>query len=136
MKSDLNSLSIGYEMKSAIITCNLLVALTLSSAAFAAQPVTNASVDSRLQVISSQLDKTNALLTKLVGEAPPAVTTEKPRPDPEMIKKLDGYKEAIERNKNQCSGFDADPKLYPEGKLLEVKGKKYKCVISPHWQEQ
>ncbi|EOZ6414810.1 hypothetical protein ACQUXI_003953 [Cronobacter turicensis] len=123
-------------MKRAILSCSFLAALTLSSGVFATQPVTDVSVDSRLQVISSQLDKTNALLTKLVGETPASVTTEKPRPDPEMIKKLDGYKQATERNKNQCSGFDADPQRYPEGKIIEVKGKKYKCITSPHWQEQ
>lgn len=123
-------------MKRAFVIGSLLAAASFSPSLLAAQPVQDVNVDARLQVISAQLDKTNALLGKLVGEVPDNIASDKPRPDPEMFRKSAGYKNATERSKNECSGFDAEPQRYPEGREIEVKGKSYKCVTGPHWQEQ
>jgi len=99
----------------------LLISAAFSSSALAEQPVKDVSVDARLQVISAQLGQTNALLAKIAGEAPHA--------DPKVIKSLEG-------DKNGCASIGNDARLYREGETAAVKGKTYKCVISPHWQEQ
>lgn len=116
-------------MKRVFAIGSLLAAAILSPSLFAAQPVQDASVDARLQVISSQLDKTNALLAKLVGEVPDKVAADKNHPDPEVIK-------ALESHKAECSSPDSSSRRFREGETTEVKGKTYKCVSSPHWQEQ
>lgn len=108
---------------------SLLAAACFSTSLLAAQPVKDVSVDARLQVISSQLDKTNALLAKLVGEVPDKVAGEKTHPDPEVIKSLQSYK-------SECSSPDSSARRYREGETMVVKGKTFKCVTSPHWQEQ
>ncbi|MEZ0585555.1 hypothetical protein ACA373_21680 [Erwinia sp. STN24] len=120
-------------MKRVFLIGSLLAAASFSPSLLAAQSAQDASVDARLLIISTQLDKTNALLAKIVGEAPDNAAAEKPRIEPELTKRLDAYKERII---NTCSGFNADARRYPEGETIVVKGKTYKCVTSPHWQEQ
>ena len=116
-------------MKRAFVIGSLLAAASFSPSLFAVQPVQDASVEARLQVISAQLDKTNALLGKLVGEVPDKAAAVKTHPDPEVIKSLESYK-------TECASMGQDPKRYSEGSTVQVKGKSYKCITGPHWQEQ
>lgn len=118
-------------MKRVFVIGSLLAAASFSPSLLATQPVQDASVDARLQVISTQLDKTNALLTKLVGEVPDHAASDKPHPDSELVRNLEDF------NPNkQCASMGEEPKRYSEGSTVQVKGKNYKCVTGPHWQEQ
>lgn len=116
-------------MKKLFTACCLLTVAVFSSSALADKAVRDSTVDARLQGISAQLAQTNALLAKIAGESPERISDENSHPDPKVVKALESYK-------NECSAFGSDPRCYPEDSVIEEKGKTYKCVVSPHWQEQ
>lgn len=123
-------------MKRVFAIGSLLAAASFSPSLLATQPVQDASVDARLQVISAQLDKTNALLAKLVGEVPDHAASDKPHPDSELVRNLADFNGTPGRPNKECASMGEEPKRYSEGSTVQVKGKSYKCVTGPHWQEQ